>query len=349
MSDKHLVHRMHGMALDGGWTVGDKAPRLEGMTGSNFSVGYLVRREDATDGFMKVLDLSGVNLAQDPARELQTLTSAFNFERDVIKQCNQQRLSKVVVALAEGTVREAVASGDVQVAQYIIFEMAESSLRAKVQMARSFDVAMEFRALQNVATGLSQLHMREIAHQDVKPSNVLLFPDKTSKVADLGRSSRRGTVSPHDDLDFPGDQNYAPIELLYGYTLPDWKKRRVGSDLYQLGSLVVYMFTGLSVTHVLVERTPQDHRPTRWGGGYQQVLPYLGEYFRAAMERIGSCFPEAYRAQLKQAVSELCHPDPEIRGHPKNRLAKDPMGLQRYVSLFNLLATRAEVQMKGLL
>ena len=311
------------------------------MTGSNFSIGYRAERGDG-NAFVKVLDISKASITEDPARTLQDLTTAFNFERDVLEKC--QQLSRVVSALAEGTVTENL--GDrVDVAQYIIFELAESDLRKQI-LSRSFDLALNLRALHHVATGLSQLHSKGIAHQDIKPSNILIFNDTESKIGDLGRSSTNANVGPHDELSIAGDPVYAPPELIYGHVSSDWNIRRRACDLYQLGSLVVSTFTGVGMTSEMLRKTHPNHRPYAWSGFYSELVGYLDEYFRVALESVTSRFPDQFRDDLKLVTMQLCCPDPEKRGHPKNHARQDPYGLQRYVSLFNRLALKAEIDLK---
>ena len=341
----HLSERLERVDLDGGWTIDDKIVPAEGQTGSNFSIGYSARRSDGVPGFVKVLDISRAALAPDPARTLEAITVAFNFERDLVKRC--RHMSRVVSALSEGTVRDSSDVGPGEVAQYIVFEMAESDLRAKVQLSRDFDLALEMRALHNVATGLAQLHGRVIAHQDLKPSNVLVFDNGLSKIGDLGRSSSVENAGPHDELAIPGDPSYCPPEQLYGYSPTDWKERRLASDLYQLGSLVVYVFTGLSATRLLHDHIPKDHRHGVWSDTYQSLLPYLQEYFRLVVERVSTRIPNGVRREIVLAVTQLCDPEPARRGHPRNHAIRNPYGLERYVSLFNLLATRAEFELKN--
>lgn len=339
-----LCERLEGRTLEGGWVVADRVELEKGMTGSNFSIGYQVER-NGHQGFMKVLDISAALGMPDPAKALQDLTTAFNFERDILKAC--KGLSRVVTALDEGSVVEKL-DDRVEVAQYIIFELAQSDLR-KFMLTQQYDSALNLRTLHHVATGLEQLHARNVAHQDLKPSNVLLFGDEVSKIADLGRSSARASSGPHDDRKVPGDMNYAPPELLYGHVSADWDMRRRASDLYQLGSLAVFAFTGVGMTTLLNQHTHPSHRMTAWSGPYRELLGYLIEYFRLAMSTATPSFPEHCREKLCVAVSELCDPDPSTRGHPRNHATGDPYGLRRYVSLFNRLAVKEEMALKKVL
>jgi len=60
-------------------------------------------------------------------------------------------------------------------------------------LARILDIAIQF------AWGLDYAHAQQLVHQDVKPSNVLMTPDGTAKVADFGLAGARvqaGEVEP---------------------------------------------------------------------------------------------------------------------------------------------------------
>src|SRR5204862_166519 len=94
--------------------------------------------------------------------------------------------------------------------EYLIFEKADADIRAHLDAHADLDIAFALRALHHVAIGLKQLHSVNVAHQDVKPSNVLIFPGNESKVGDLGRAWAGGMRAPHDDAKpCAGDRNYA--------------------------------------------------------------------------------------------------------------------------------------------
>ncbi len=174
------------------------------------------------------------------------MTEAYNFERDLLETCGAKRMSRVVKALSSGQV-DAVPGG-VPV-NYLIFEEAKGDVRGYLDEADAFDIAWVLRVLHHIATGLNQLHSAGIAHQDMKPSNALIFEDGASKVADLGCADQAGSQSPRGEQRVPGDRTYAPPELLYGHVPSDWKQRRQACDLYHLGSLALFLFTGVTTTY----------------------------------------------------------------------------------------------------
>jgi serine/threonine protein kinase len=331
-----------GVTLDGGWLVTQRVVPASNGTGGNFSEGYLVENADGRKAFLKALDYSRALLAPDPARALQAITETFNFERDLLNRCKGRRMDRVVVALADGTHRVAGAA-DGGVVQYLIFELADGDVRSQADSTLKFDLAFALRSLHHVSTGMVQLHSDNIVHQDVKPSNVLVFKGRGSKVADLGRATIKGGVPPHDHYSVAGDPTYAPPELLYGQVDPDWSRRRLGADAYLFGSMVVFFFLGQGMTTLLELKLAPPHRCAQWAGTYADVLPYVRDAFGKVLADFGSAVAPEIRPDLVAIVRELCDPDPIIRGHPRDRgQAALQYSLLRYVARFDVLARKAE-------
>ncbi len=327
----------------GDWVVGPPAPRVVGATGGNFSCCYPVTRKDGTRGFLKALDFSRALQAPDPVTALRILTEAYDFERTVLLDCKVRRMDRVVSAIEDGKVQ--VNNTAAGVVPYLIFEAADCDLRTQLSTMGAVDMGWKLRSLHHMATGLRQLHTAVTAHQDLKPSNVLVFGGNCSKIADMGCASRKGTVCPRDHMQIAGDPAYAPPELFYGYYDPEWSIRRLGCDLYLLGSMTVFLFSGLSMTSLLFTHVSPTHRPNVWSGTYRDVLPYIIDAFDQALGTLEAQIPSLSLAQeLRTIIGQLCHPDPSLRGHPRNRLGiSAAFGLERYVSQFDLLATKARL------
>lgn len=337
--------QLTGRTLDGGWQVLEPLSRTQDQTGGHFSHGYRVRRDDGTEAFLKALDFSEALKMPDPARVLQALTTAFNFERDLLYRCRERKLRRIVRPLDAGSVT-IDGYGPAGVVQYLVLEKAEGDLRARLASA-NFDLAFRLRALHHIAVGMRQLHSIGIAHQDLKPSNVLQFPEAGSKLTDLGRAGANDSPAPHDHFTIAGDKTYAPPELLYGFVLPDWEPRRLGCDVYLLGSMIVFLFSGYSMTGLLFGKLDQQFRFDRWGGGYEAVLPYVQDAFDRAVEEFSAgALPEDVRGALESALRELCNPDPRQRGRRSGFQHVSPFDLGSYVTLFDLLAGRAEFRLK---
>ena len=234
------------------------------------------------------------------------------------------------------------------IVQYLIFELAEEGdVRSYIKFGKAFDEAWSLRIIHSAAVALRQLHSVEIAHQDVKPSNMVIFKGDYSKLADLGRASDRNNTSPHDDLTLAGDRTYAPPELLYGHIDPDWNTRRLGCDMYLLGSLVIFFyFGGVSMTHLLLNRLDVKYRPKKLNGvyidGYNNVLVYIQHHFIQIIRELRELESE-HSEEIANSVKQLCNPDPEKRGHPIDvKRGQNQYNLERYISIFDRLARKAE-------
>jgi eukaryotic-like serine/threonine-protein kinase len=321
---------------------------LPGATGGQFSCSYKVER-DGQIAFLKALDYSKADemarlMGTDIPTALNALTQAYLFERNLLQECKRKRMDRIVMALDDGEVR--VDPGTFGVVNYLIFEPADGDVRTHLSLTRDLDTVWILRCLHHTATGLHQLHSAKVAHQDTKPSNVLVFDNETSKVADLGCASIQGTVSPRDQYECAGDMTYAPPEILYHSIDPDWSRRRQAADVFHLGSMVVFFFCGVSMTAKILENMPPDHWYQVWGGTYAQVLAEVRNAFGLALQQFAASVPgERLRDVLRETVSQLCDPDPLQRGHPSSRIGRvsNPYSLERYITLFSLLAQRAAI------
>lgn len=334
------ARQLEGRTLDTGWRVLRMIEPHTTATGGNFSCGYEVENvDDGRRAFLKALDYSWAMQSPDPAHALNIMTSAYIFERDLLKRCRESGLTRIVTAITSGKV---VVDGAPMggLVEYLVFERADGDIRKQMERAADFDLGWRILCLHHIAVGLKQLHAELIAHQDLKPSNVLLF-ERSSKLADLGRAACKGQAPPHEPFQVAGDPAYAPPELLYGFISPEWNVRRLGCDAYLLGSMIVWFFTGMSATGLLVQYLIPEHRPENWNSTYAEVLPYIREAFSKVLEVFKDSSPAGAGDDLTQMVGELCEPDPALRGHPKNRGKSGvQFSLERYISRLDLLAKR---------
>lgn len=308
-----------------------------------FSVPYIVVDSDGKEHFLKALDFSDAFNKPDPARALQDMTSAYNHERDILEHCKAKRLSRVVVAVTHGYVQVPSFDPISGKVAYLIFEMAESDIRQQVDLKRRLDCVVCLSILDDVTLAMMQLHREAIAHQDLKPSNVLTYGTRGSRVADFGRSSRRGFQVWLDNLSIAGDRTYAPPEQLYSSLNPDFIVRRIGCDLYLLGNLAAFLFSGVNVTASLLSRLDPALHPSKWGGTYDQALPHLQAAFAATLTDLSTNIDPLVRSEITNLVQELCNPDIAKRGHKKGLGNGSQYSLERYKSNTDLLLKRTTV------
>jgi serine/threonine protein kinase len=212
-----------------------------------------------------------------------------------------------------------------------------------MQFAEKLDTAWKLKSLHSIAVGLKQLHEIDVSHQDLKPSNVLLFGDE-SKIADIGRSQCKTIESPYDELPFTGDTNYAPPEILYDNYDPDWKTRTYATDCYLLGSMIVFYFAGISMTALLRKNLPDEISWDNWRGTFEEVKEYLLDSFQKSLETFSGTVNDIYlNNELTTLVQQLCYPLPQKRGHPKDSTSRySKYSLVRFITLLDVLNKKAK-------
>lgn len=342
------AHALVGRKLANGWIVEEQIQTTQQSTGGFFSVCYLVKRE-GQKAFLKALNIFAfVQLNGGKGKRfvdiVNQLTEAFIFERDLLMLCKDKNLSKVSLILDEG--EEYIEGYSMPNVPYLIFELADGDVRKKLTFSDNVEIAWKLRSLHNVAVGIKQLHALDISHQDLKPSNVLLFQNKVSKIGDLGRSICKMIDAPHDsDGDgFVGDTNYAPPEYLYGFNEPNWTKRAYTVDAYLLGSMIIFYFTGLNMTALISRNLEPEFHWANWYDSFENVLPYLGVAYQNSLEQFASEISDIeLRSELKNMVADLCYFDPSRRGKIQTGLGKNQLRLlETYISSLDRLAKKAQ-------
>ncbi len=337
------AEHLEGITLDEGWTVQKMVTPAPHATGGHFSVGYLVKNKNGKHAFLKALDFSRAFQVPDFSRELQSMTEAYNFERDLLNKCKNRRLNRVVTPISDGTVTVPGNFGDLSRVCYIIFEHAKGDIRDKISQFNEFDLAWCLRSLHNTAVGLSQLHSSGIAHQDLKPSNILIFPEEGSKIADLGRASDLSKASAIDGCIRPGDIGYAPPEQFYKLSSNRDFSNRFLADIYLLGSLFFFYFSDCSATQALFAKVKGFDKVNMNNSSFESDLPYLREAFANILVDLQTqVLPIAGKLtpQIIDLVRQLCEPNPAQRGDRLDSSRKHNM--ERFISSLNLLSSKAE-------
>jgi serine/threonine protein kinase len=340
--------RLLGLKLEGGWEVVDVIEKTGSQTGSFFSKGYLVRAENGDEAFLKAMDFSAAADAPDFARAIESLAGQFNFERDLLEFCKERRMRNVVKSIGGGLVDVVGDGNPLNRVQYFLFEPADGDIRKVIDGFDELTVAWCLRVLHEASVGLRQLHGSLIAHQDIKPSNILSFSEgEKVKIGDLGCASIRARSSPRDSMGIPGQKSYAPPEQLYRYCHPDWVARRIGSDMYQLGSLCVFLLVGPTVNSLLAEKMEDAFLWHEWRGTYDEALPHIKLAFAKVIEELTHELTGPHLEPVLQIVKELCEPDLLQRGD-RNRIRNrgTQFTLDPYVSRLGSLRRSAEYATK---
>ena len=346
----NLAQNLEGHTL-GDWYVCKKYDH-KSSTGGFFSIGYEVKNtKSGNKAFLKALEYSSAFNSPNFADILNSMTAAYIFERDLLNKCRDKHLKYVIRILDCGDysiTKEQYPDRMVIYPNinYIVLEMADNSMRNMIELSSTIDYSWILRSLHNTAVAINEMHTNLIAHQDIKPSNVLFFnQNNLSKLGDVGRSSVMGTHVEHDDYIFAGDYSYAPFELLYGYQESDWKARRFSCDMFMFGNLIMTYFNGISLTNAVINRLPQDLKPNYWNDKYENILPLIEEKFSECLDLFNTSIDSKLRNEMISLITQLCCPNPKRRGDLKNS-GSQQYSMVRYISKLDLLARKYEFKLK---
>lgn len=354
------IEQLVGTVLNDRWKIAELLPKASFQTGSCFSVGYVVEDSQNSDSkaFAKVLDFSQALQQPDTASALNEMTQSYIFERSLLELCGKHNLTRVVRGLDYGD----LARSDVPLGKlfFIVFEIAEGDVRKFVNLNGGGQLSWRVRTLKDIALGLSQLHGKRAFHQDLKPSNVLIFDQgNIAKLGDLGRAHCHGLPAPHDGHSRPGAFHYAPPEQVYDHQMQDTLIYRHAGDMYLLGSMLDFFVTKKPTTVRLIEALDEVHKPfvvrqNGWRGFFVDVLPHLHaaygtlvhDFSQNLKHLLGLHSQSASAAKLVEEITCLykyaTNPDPLLRGHPRARYMEHQSNfdLQRFISGFEILSRK---------
>jgi serine/threonine protein kinase len=346
-----------GVIIKDDWKIVEQLPRpgelgAEDLTGSFFSIGYIASN-GKKEAFVKIIDIQSALHAAPGSTlmdRLKVVTDSHSFECAILDICHKAKLDRVVQIIGQGEIPAPPGAVFPFPIPYIMFERADGDVRQIITRANKIDDALRFKVLHEVAVGIQQLHGQQIAHQDLKPSNVLLFQKdgEGAKLGDVGRSSHKAIDAHHNTEVIAGARIYAPPEQAYNITPPRWEDRREGCDLYHLGTLATFLFAGVTPTEHYIVDLPHNVRPRLWRGSgncdYQTALPALMASFTVFVKEIRQDMPDWAADELSMLVFNACNPDFTKRGDPDARKrAGSPIGIREFVSRFDRLAKLALV------
>ncbi|MCI0457186.1 MAG: protein kinase [Gemmataceae bacterium] len=135
---------------------------------------------------------------------------------------------------------------------YLAMEFLEGADLGKVVRARGrLPVADACECIRQAAIGLQYAHENGLVHRDIKPSNLMLTPDGTVKVLDLGLARLLENAGP-----IPSPESFIPSRLappMLGtveYMAPeqflDCHGVDIRADVYSLGCTFYHLLTGQS-------------------------------------------------------------------------------------------------------
>jgi eukaryotic-like serine/threonine-protein kinase len=128
---------------------------------------------------------------------------------------------------------------------YMVWEFIDGeNLAQRLRTGGTLPPRQAVHVAVQVLHGLEAIHRAGIIHRDISPENIMITPDNTVKIIDLGvaKLDDDGTVSQTRTGIFVGKLRYAAPEQL-GF-LPEGEKIDGRADLYALAMVVVELLTG---------------------------------------------------------------------------------------------------------
>ena len=196
----------------------------------------------------------------------------------------------------------AISFGETAGVPYLVMEFVEGeSLGQKIQRDGRLPEAEAIRIIAQVAQGLHRAHRMNLVHRDIKPDNVMVMPDGTAKLCDLGlvkeletdlnlTRTGRGLGTPH----FMAPEQFRNA-----------KNADLRCDIYALGATLYMMVTGelpfksSGPLDAWMKKMHNDLTPPR------QVVPSLSERIDWAIRRAMSADPEKRPHSCREFVEDL--------------------------------------------
>jgi serine/threonine protein kinase len=361
------------MTIKGGWKLTEKLEKKTGDSGGNFGSGYMATRGSGELAFVKAIDYWWAMHQPDIASSLLQLTKEFQFEREVLEFCTARGMTKVLRFYGHDEVSADGTPNPMMKVSLLIMEAGDKDLRRLVNTngaGTTASCAWNLFIISDIVQAVAQLHAGGIAHHDVKPSNVIAVkasgnaqpqdaaPSPSGevkrrqevKLGDLGRVLRKDQDGPFNSEGFAGDPHHQPLETFYSHVPTDWVDSREAADAYMVGSIIVYLFTGVQLQTLVGRYLQTQFHPSNWRGGYDQALVTIlvDCNARALHHHLRPVLPAAYAEEIISITQSLTHPDPKLRGDPKARQQLGrPVGLDRIYQRLNLLARRCAADERG--
>lgn len=189
--------------------------------------------------------MGAVYLAEDTLLNrkvaLKVLPQKYSTEHEFLSRFKREAVA--AGKLNHRNIVGAYAVGDEGGWHYYAMEYCEGTpLDKTITRLGQMPVADALRIVEQVARGLDYAHRNGVIHRDVKPSNIIVLPDGTAKILDLGLSKNTGA----SEQSFQtvsgtalGTPHYISPEQARGESGVDGR-----SDIYSLGATLYHLVTG---------------------------------------------------------------------------------------------------------
>lgn len=191
--------------------------------------------------------------------------------------------------------------------------------------------------IEQIARGLQAFHRLEIVHQDLRPDNIIITPDGTARIIDLGSTRVAGIqelAQPDDDpMPVLGTAQYAAPEYFLG------EAGTSRSDIYSLAAMLYQMLSGRLPYGPDAARARSRAAQLRLN--YVSVLDRDREipaWIDSVLSRALHPDPQARTPELSEFTHALRHPgDAARRGERLPLLERNPLAFWKGLCLIQLI------------
>lgn len=216
-----------------------------------------------------------------------------------------QREARTVARLDHPNIVQVYSTGQTRLGQpYITMQYIDGgSLRDKIsELARRnkrLTTEQVLNIMRQIAIALGEAHKADVVHRDLKPSNVLIRPDGTPVLVDLGIAAVRTEAKLTHTGGFVGTPAYMSPEQIRSKPLDD------RSDLYSLGIIFYELFAGArpfnaeDVTGIMFQQVHEEPVPLK------KLRPDLSAQTLAIVDTLLKKKPEQRFQTAESVVSAI--------------------------------------------
>lgn len=237
---------------DGDFQLGSDPTPLDGLTTKRRRKDTPIFAEGQLIGKYRIIKLVGKggmgqvfqarHAKLDRIVALKTLTQAHVPLPESLERF--EREMKAVARLDHPNIVRAFDADETDGVHYFVMEYLEGESVAKIlKTSGAMPVAEACLLAQQVAIGLSHIHEHKLIHRDIKPANLIVTPDGTVKILDLGLALLNDNTLDASDLTTSGLVIGTP-DFMACEQLEDMRTVDIRADIYSLGATLYALLAG---------------------------------------------------------------------------------------------------------
>lgn len=283
--------------------------------------------------------------------------SDFSNEADLLQQLNA--CDGVIKYVDHGNSVVTVDSAGLSIPftiHYIVLSWASAAVSELIEdpvLRARLNATEKFRIWRDVIKAVRQMHGAGVAHRDLKCSNCLVLVRRdysTAVVADLGRAKNLALppAIPSDRyFRGRGDLFHSPPEFVYLQGEPG-PADAIAADYYSLGSVLVEMITGFSITALAIPDIQTVFKQAQLDlmAGRRRDTGVLAGRYRAVIAAVVEGLPKSVRADASMLINQLCHPVSTMRSTPSpfRRDRRDRDNLHWILKRVDIMIKQLEIE-----